>query len=110
MIELIFNPTKSVVDFKAVIVVRKNRQLKLSGSMEKAMKRKSQHVVARGDKWAVRKTGSDRVTRKIDTKEEAIEVARQFARKQKTDVYIHGRDGRIYERNCYGDDPFAPVG
>ena len=74
------------------------------------MSRKSQHVVPRDDKWAVRKTGSDRVTRKFDTQREAIKVAREFARNQKTELYIHGRNGRIRERNSYGEDDFPPRG
>ncbi|MDE0310604.1 MAG: DUF2188 domain-containing protein [Acidiferrobacterales bacterium] len=74
------------------------------------MSRKGQHVVPRGDKWAVRKTVSDRVTRNFDTQREAIKVAREFARNQKTELYIHGRDGRIRERDSYGDDPFPPPG
>ena len=74
------------------------------------MSRKGQHVVPRDDKWAVRKTGSERVARKFDTQREAIEVARGFARNQKTELYIHGRDGRIKKRDSYGDDPFPPRG
>ena len=52
------------------------------------MVRRSQHVVPRDDKWAVRKTGSNRVKRKFDTNQEAIQVARDLARKQKRVVYI----------------------
>ena len=74
------------------------------------MNRKGQHVVPRDNKWAVRKTGSDRVTRKFDTQREAINVAREFARNQKTELYIHGRDGRIRERDSYGNDQFPPKG
>lgn len=67
------------------------------------MARRSQHVVPRDKKWAVRKTGSDRVTRKFDTKEEAIQVARKLARKQKTIVYIFGSNGQISKRESYAD-------
>ncbi len=74
------------------------------------MNRKSQNVVPRDDKWAVRKTGSDRVTRKFDTKEEAIEVAREFARNQKTDLNIFGRDGWIRERISYENDSLPSPG
>lgn len=74
------------------------------------MGRKAQHVVPRDGKWAVRKTGSDRVTKRYDTQREAIEAARKLARKQKTELYIHGEDGRIRERNSFGDDPFPRRG
>ena len=74
------------------------------------MPRKGQHVVPRDNKWAVRKSGSDRVTRKYETQHEAIKAARQIARNQRTEVYIHGQDGRIRERDSYGNDPYPPRG
>ena len=74
------------------------------------MSRKGQHVVPRDGKWAVRRAGADRVSRKFDTQREAIEVARNIARNQGTELYIHGQDGRIRERNSYGKDPLPPKG
>lgn len=50
------------------------------------------------------------MTRRYDTQREAIEAASEIARKQRTEVYVHGRDGRIRERNSYGNDPFPPKG
>ena len=74
------------------------------------MTAKSQHVVPRGGKWAVRKAGAERVTRRFDTQQEAIKAARGLARNQGGEVFIHGRDGRIRERDSYGNDPFPPRG
>ena len=74
------------------------------------MPRRGQHVVPRDGKWAVRKTGANRVTRSFETQREAIEAARDIARNQRTELYIHGRDGRIRERDSYGKDPFPPKG
>ena len=74
------------------------------------MPRKVQHVVPRNGKWAVRKSGSYRVSRYFNTQSEAIEAARDIARRQRTELYIHGSDGRIRERNSYGNDPFPPKG
>ena len=74
------------------------------------MNRKAQHVVPRDGKWAVRRTGAVRVTQRFDTQGEAIEAGRDIARKQGTELYIHGRDGRIRERSSYGSDPFPPNG
>ena len=74
------------------------------------MSRKSQHVVPRDGKWAVRRAGADRVSRKFDTQREAIEAARDIARNQGTELYIHGQDGRIRERDSYGKDSFPPKG
>lgn len=74
------------------------------------MPRKSQHVVPRDGKWAVRRAGAVRASRKFDTQREAIEAARDIARSQGTELYIHGQDGRIRERNSYGKDSFPPKG
>ena len=71
---------------------------------------KSQHVVPRGDKWAVRKAGAERVTRHFDTQQEAIEAARRIARNQGSDVFIFGRDGRIRGRDSVGNAPRPPSG
>lgn len=71
---------------------------------------KGQHVVPRKGKWGVRKAGAERTTRVYDTQDEAIREARKIAQNQGTELYIHGRDGRIRERNSYGSDPFPPKG
>ncbi|KAF0116818.1 MAG: hypothetical protein FD150_154 [Rhodobacteraceae bacterium] len=71
---------------------------------------KGQHVVPRNGQWAVRRSGSDKVTRTYDTQGEAIRAARDIARNQRTELYIHGRDGLIRERESFGNDPFPPKG
>ena len=74
------------------------------------MSKKGQHVVPRGERWGVRRSGSSRVTVTYDTQTEAIEKAREIAKNQHTELYIHGRDGRIRERSSYGSDPYPPKG
>ena len=74
------------------------------------MARRPVHVVPRRGKWAIRRANANRVTRIFETESEAIESARSLARAQKTEMYIHGQDGRIRERNSYGNDPFPPNG
>lgn len=74
------------------------------------MSKKAQHVVPRDDGWAVRSTGSARVAGRYATQEEAITVGRERAQSQGTELYIHGQDGRIRERNSYGRDPHPPKG
>lgn len=71
---------------------------------------KSQHVVPREGEWAVRGEGNSRDTRRFRTQGEAVEAARQIAKNNKSELLIHGRDGRIRERNSYGRDPFPPEG
>ena len=74
------------------------------------MSKKGQHVVPSGDKWSVRRAGASRASGTYGTQDEAIQKAKEIARNQGTELYIHGRDGRIRERNSYGNDPFPPKG
>lgn len=69
-----------------------------------------QHVVPNGGKWSVRRAGAARASHTFATRTEAIEKATELARHQKTELYIHGSDGRIRERSSYGDDPHPPKG
>lgn len=74
------------------------------------MSKKGQHIVPSGDKWSVRKAGASRASGTYATQREAIERGKEIARTQRTELYIHGRDGRIRERNSYGSDPHPPKG
>jgi len=70
--------------------------------------KKGQHVVPSDGGWSVRKAGSSRATRNFNTQKDAIAAATEIARNQGAELYIHGSDGRIRERNSYGNDPFPP--
>lgn len=61
----------------------------------------AQHVMAREDGWAVIKEGSDRATRVLDTKAEAVEVAREIASNQGSKLVIHRQDGSVQETRDY---------
>jgi len=71
---------------------------------------KNQHVVKSGKSWAVKGEGNQRYTSLHDTQREAINAAKDIAKKQKSELFIHGRDGKIRERNSYGHDPYPPKG
>jgi len=71
---------------------------------------KGQHVVPTGDKWSVRRAGASRASGTYKTQKEAINRAKELAQNQKTELYIHGTDGRIRERNSYGRDLHPPKG
>ncbi|MBV8688323.1 MAG: DUF2188 domain-containing protein [Alphaproteobacteria bacterium] len=74
------------------------------------MSKQGQHVVPNGQKWSVLRAGASRASGTFATQGEAVERARQLAREQRTELFIHGRDGRIRERNSYGKDPHPPKG
>lgn len=66
------------------------------------------HVVRHVDGWATKKEGSDRAGSVSNTQKEAIERARDQARREKVEVVIHRRDGRIRDSDSYGNDPNPP--
>jgi hypothetical protein len=73
-------------------------------------KTKAQHVVPRSGKWGVLSAGATRASSLHSTQDEAIETAREIARSHRTELYIHGKDGRIRERSSFGNDPAPPKG
>ena len=74
------------------------------------MATKGQHVVPNGNRWSVRKAGAARASGTFATQQEAISRAKELAKTQATELYVHGKDGRIRERQSYGRDPFPPKG
>lgn len=71
---------------------------------------KNQHVVPHGKNWAVRGANNERATSIHETQSEAERVAREIAIRQRSEVVIHRRDGRIRDKNSYGNDEFPPKG
>jgi len=71
---------------------------------------KNQHVVPRSSGWAVHGAGNSKDTSQHATQGAAISAARQIAKNQHVEVVVHGRDGRIREKDSYGNDPFPPKG
>ncbi len=64
------------------------------------------HVVpADGNGWAVEVEGAGRSNVHYSSQEEAIKAATETARQAKVELFIHGRDGQIRERNSFGNDP-----
>lgn len=74
------------------------------------MSNKNQHVVPHQDGWAIKGAGNDRATSVHKTQQQAIDAARDIARRQQSEVVIHRPDGRIRDKDSYGNDPFPPKG
>ena len=72
------------------------------------MSKKNQHVVPHDGHWAVRPEGSTKVTSIHDTQTEATQRARERAINQHSEVVIHRPDGRIRDKDSYGNDPCPP--
>lgn len=72
------------------------------------MVKNNQHVVTHNNEWAVRGEGNSKLTSIYGTQAEAIDAARDIAINQRSEVFIHGRDGKIRDRDSYGNDTFPP--
>lgn len=68
------------------------------------------HVVPRSDGWAVIKAGADRATALADTKQQAVDLARDISRNSGAEMFVHNRDGQFGYRNSYGHDSYPPEG
>lgn len=71
-------------------------------------KKPAVHVVPHEGGWAVKREGSERAARVYKTQREAEQYGRELAKKDKTEFVLHGRDGKIRDKDSYGSDPFPP--
>jgi hypothetical protein len=69
---------------------------------------KNQHVVPHNGEWGIRGEGNSRLTTITPTKEKAVDLAREIARNQQSELVIHGRDGKIQDKDSFGNDPCPP--
>ena len=72
------------------------------------MAKKNQHVIKKDGDWTVRGAGNSKATKKFDTQKQAIDFAKEIAKNQKSEVVIHGKDGKIRDKDSYGNDPNPP--
>lgn len=74
------------------------------------MSKKNQHVVPNGKNWAVKGAGNDKATKIVGTQKEAIEIAREIAINQQSELIIHRPNGQIRDKDSYGNDDYPPKG
>ena len=71
------------------------------------------HVVPNSDatRWVVSMENDERFREEYETKQDALEAAKQHAREQEpSQVKVHTRDGNMEYENTYGDDPRTSAG
>ena len=72
---------------------------------------KNQHVTHREDgTWQVIGDGNSKATAITRTQANAIKIARNIAINQESEVVIHRPNGKIRDKNSYGNDPYPPKG
>ena len=62
-----------------------------------------------GEGWAVSRSGSERASRVVQTKGEAMDIARAYAREENAELVVKGRDGAIQNKDSHGHDPDPPA-
>jgi hypothetical protein len=68
------------------------------------------HVVSHGDEWAVRRQGDDDIISVWPTQKQAEDEGRRIAKDDQAEFELHGLEGRIRERDSYGNDPRSSEG
>lgn len=69
---------------------------------------KNIHVVPKSDRWAVKEEGKTKPLSTHRTQELARQNAVPAAKENKSEVVIHGADGKIRDKDSYGNDPNPP--
>jgi len=72
------------------------------------MAKRTNHVVPSSSGWSVKKSGSSRASKTFDNKEKAIDYARKISKTERTELYIHKKNGTIQDKRSYGNDPNPP--
>ncbi|WP_347265080.1 DUF2188 domain-containing protein [Brevundimonas diminuta] len=66
------------------------------------MAKNTRHVVpSTSGGWSVRKQGAAKASKNFAKQEDAIEYGKTHARKDQSDVFIHGKNGMIRAHNSY---------
>ena len=71
-------------------------------------KGKNQYIVPTKGGWGIKGEGNSKLTAKTDTKAEAIKIGTNIAKNQQSELTILKKDGKIQNKNSYGNDPFPP--
>jgi len=73
--------------------------------------RKTTHVVPNPQGgWDVKIGGKKKPVSHHNTKDTAIKSGRVTSRNEKSELFIHGRDGKIQRKDSHGSDPYPPEG
>jgi hypothetical protein len=66
------------------------------------MAKNSRHVVPSSDGgWSVRKSGAMRASKNFESQADAVSYGKILAKKDKSDLYVHGKSGTIRDHTSY---------
>ncbi|WMS43671.1 DUF2188 domain-containing protein [Acuticoccus sp. MNP-M23] len=61
-------------------------------------------------RWETLKEGAERASKVFDTQAESWAYTKEMAQKSMGEAFLKGMDGKIRERNTYGNDPVSSKG
>ena len=68
---------------------------------------KAFHVVPKSGGWVVTASGGGQPTQQFSRKEDAVQFGESVAKRKRTRLIIHGRDGKIQDIDAHGVDPLT---
>ena len=68
----------------------------------------NQHITKMNGEWRVIGEKNKKATKKFATQKEAIDYGRKVAINQQSELVIHGVNGKIRDKDSYGNDPIPP--
>jgi hypothetical protein len=67
-----------------------------------SMAKNTRHVVpSTTGGWSVRRQGAARASKNFDRQAEAIDYGKELARKDKSDVFVHNKNGMIRDHTSF---------
>ena len=61
-------------------------------------------------KWSVKKEGNEKSSGKFDTQKQAEGRGRDLAKKEKSELIVKNKEGKIRKKDSFGNDDFPPKG
>lgn len=74
------------------------------------MAKKDVHITPRPTGWAVVISGNTKASKVLDTQKQAIDYGREIAKTNTSELVIHGKDGKIRDKDSHGKDNYPPKG
>lgn len=68
----------------------------------------NQHITKKNGEWRVIGEKNKKAIKKFATQKEAIDYGRKVAINQQSELVIHGVNGKIRDKDSYGNDPIPP--
>lgn len=59
-------------------------------------------------RWKVKSDGASKAAGIYENKHDAVEAGEAIAKNHRSELTVHGRDGKIQSKDSFGNDPIPP--